>query len=147
MEEFPRDSAVEFCYRLAMRFFRRHQFVLLFLAVLVFSCVMVLKQFMANQNAHFELREDFILLQQRGEEQACEQLYQALIESLPATDEKVLLDDLERTTLLIDPKTRDLNNFVWKYQVSVKKELERRSEQRLSRALKRADKVSAAVVP
>ncbi len=123
-----------------MQFFRRHQYLLMFLAVLVLSCVLVLKQFTANQNAHFELREDFILLHQRGEAKASEQLYQELIERLPKVDEKGLLDDLQRTSQLVDSKSPDINNFLWKYHVSVKKELERRSEQRLSHALKRIGK-------
>src|ERR1035437_9956126 len=45
-----------------MRFLRRHQYLLCFLGVLAFSCVMVLHQLMANQSAHIELRDDFLLL-------------------------------------------------------------------------------------
>ena len=121
-----------------MQFLRRHQFLLCFLGVLVFSCVLVLRQFLANQSAHVELREDFLLLHERGEAKACDALYQQLIQALARLDEKSLVDDLQRTRLLIDPKTPDKEDLVWKYYVSVKNELQRRSEQRLARVLGRS---------
>ncbi len=121
-----------------MQFLRRHQYLLCFLGVLVFSCVMILRQFQANQSAHVELREDFLLLHERGEAKACDALYQQLIQALASLDEKSLVDDLQRTRLLIDPKTPDKENLVWKYYVSVKNELQRRSEQRLVRVLGRS---------
>ena len=124
-----------------MRFLRRHQCLLFFLAVLAFSCVMVLKQYIANQSAHVDFREDFILLHDRGEAKACERLYQGLIEQLPGLSDRSLLDDLQRTSLLVDPKSRDLDNLVWKYHVSVKNELQQRAKQHLGRALQRADKL------
>ncbi|MBI3853897.1 MAG: hypothetical protein HY298_27035 [Verrucomicrobia bacterium] len=123
-----------------MRFLRRNQYLLCFLAVLVFSCVMVLRQLMANQSAHVEMREDFLLLHDRGEAKASERLYQLLIQQLPDLSDKSLVDDLQRTSLLVDLKTPDLQNLVWKYGVSVKRELQKRSERRLSRALERAEK-------
>lgn len=119
-----------------MRFLRRHQYLLLFLGVLVFSSVMVIRQFLANQSAHVELREDFLLLCERGETKVSDELYQALIQALASLDEKSLVDDLQRTRLLVDPQTPDKNNLVWKYYVSVKNELRRRSEQRLARILR-----------
>jgi dihydropteroate synthase len=122
-----------------MRFLRRHQYLLCFLGVLVFSCVMVLRQFLANQSAHAELREDFILLHERGEANACEALYQELIQALAGQSEQSLVEDLERTSLLVDPKSPDVANPVWKYHVSVKNELQKRSEQRLARVLKGAE--------
>ncbi len=122
-----------------MRFLRRHQYLLCFLGVLVFSSVMILRQFLANQSAHVELREDFLLLQERGEEKACDALYQQLIQDLATLDERSLVDDLQRTRLLIDPQAPDKNNPVWKYYVSVKNELRRRSEQRLARILARPE--------
>jgi hypothetical protein len=123
-----------------MRFLRRNEYLLLFLAVLVLSCVMVVRQYLANQSAHVELREDFILLQERNQPQACARLYQMLIQQLPGLSEKALVDDLQRTAMLVDPKTPQLDNLVWKYYVSVKKELEQRSDHRLARALERAGK-------
>ena len=123
-----------------MRFLRRNQYLLCFLGVLVLSCVMVLRQFMVNQSAHVQRREDFILLHDRAETKACERLYQLLIQELPDLSERSLVDDLERTSLLVDPKTPDLDNLVWKYYVSVKNELRTRAERRVARALERAEK-------
>lgn len=122
-----------------MQFLRRHQYLLCFLGVLVFSSVMVLRQFLANQSAHAELREDFLLLHERGEAKACDALYQELIQALAKLDEKSLVDDLQRTRPLVDPNTRDVENLVWKYYVSVKRELQRRSEKRLARVLGRSN--------
>jgi hypothetical protein len=123
-----------------MRFLHRYQYLLCFLAVLVLGCVLVLRQHIANQSAHLELREDFILLREKGEAGACDGLYQQLVQELAGLDEKSLVDDLQRTSLLVDPKTPDVANPVWKYHVSVKKELQKRSEQRLARILSRADR-------
>jgi len=121
-----------------MRFLRKHQYVLCFLAVLVLSSVMVVRQFVANQSAHVELREDFIFLHERAETKPQERLYQMLIQQLPALNEKALVEDLQRTSMLVDQKTPQLDNLIWKYQVSVKNELQKRADRRLSRALEHA---------
>src|SRR6185437_8547134 len=99
-----------------MHFLRRHQYLFCFLGVLFFSCVMVIRQFEKNQARHVELREDFILLHDRGETKSEERLYH----------------------MLIDPKAPQLDNLIWKYEVSVKNELQKRSEQRLARAREEA---------
>jgi len=122
-----------------MRFLRRNQYLLCTLAVLIFSCVMVLRQFLANQSAHVELREDFILLHERGQSQVCEHFYERLIRELPDLSDRTLVEDLQRTTLLVDPKVPDLDNPVWKYHASVKRELQKRSEERL-KAMEHAQK-------
>src|SRR5512136_1484141 len=96
----PLPAARRWRKRTAMRFLRRHQYLLCFVGVLVFSCVMVVHQFLANQSAHVELREDFLLLHERGEAKACDALYQQLIEALVSLDEKSLVDDFQRTRLL-----------------------------------------------
>jgi hypothetical protein len=101
---------------------------------------MVVKQFLANQSAHVELREDFLLLQERGEIKTSERLYQLLIQQLPDLNDKALTDDLERTAMAVDVKTPNLDNLVWKYHVSVKNELQKRSERRLARALGHAER-------
>ena len=84
------------------------------------------------------MREDFILLHDRNETKASERLYQLLVQQLPSLSEKSLVDDLERSAMLIDPKTPAPDNLVWKYYVSVNNELEKRSQQRLARARERA---------
>ena len=125
-------------YNKLMRFLRQNQYVLCFLAVLFFSSVMVVRQFIANQSAHVELREDFIFLHERAETKPQERLYQMLIQQLPALNEKALVEDLQRTSMLVDQKTPQLDNLIWKYQVSVKNELQKRADRRLARALEHA---------
>src|SRR5437870_6525618 len=124
-----------------MRFLRQNQYLLVFLGVLVFSSVMVVRQFIANQSAHIDRREDFILLHDRGENKACAWLYQRLIQELPGLSDQSLMDDVVRTSLLVDPKKPDLENLVWKYSVSVNKEFQRRAEARLSRIIAKAEKL------
>ena len=123
-----------------MRFLRRNQYLLCFAAVLVFASVMVLRQFMANEAAHVQMREDFLLLQERGETKASERFYQLLIQQLPGLGDNILVDDLERTAMFVDPKTPESKSLIWKYHVSVRNELQKRSERRLAGALEEAQK-------
>jgi len=123
-----------------VRFLRRNQYLLCTLAVLAFSCVMVLRQFQANDAAHVALREDFILLHERGQIQSCQHLYEALIRQLPDLSDRTLVEDLERSAMLVDPRNPapDPDNPVWKYYVSLKRELQTRAEPRL-RALEHTE--------
>ena len=93
---------------------------------------------MANQSAHVELREDFILLHERGETKGEERIYQLLIQELPGLNDKALVDDLQRAAMLMDSKAPQPENLIWKYQMSVKNELQKRSEQHLARARQHA---------
>ena len=119
-----------------MRFLRQYRFVLLFLALLVFCSVMVLRQLRAKESKHIELREAFILLHTRRETNAAERLYQKLLLALPKLSQKELVDDFQRTLLLIDPdpNTQQTNNLIWKYHWTVSNELERREASILKRA-------------
>lgn len=121
-----------------MSFLRRNRFQLLFIAVLILASVMVLRQFMANQSAHFERREDFILLQEMEKQQPAERMYQILIQELPHLNEAALVSDLERMGLIVQSSGTNHEDLIWKYYVSVKNELRKRSEQRLASALKEA---------
>ena len=121
-----------------MQFLRRHQYLLCFLAVLVLACVMVIRQFEANQSAHIERREDFIFLAQHGRE--ADHLYQVLVQELPDQNEKSLVEDLERTALLVNTNGLDPEgDLIMKYHLAIKKTLEQKSEQRLGGALNRAE--------
>ena len=122
-----------------MHFLRQHRFMLLFFALLVFCSVMVLKQFNANQSKHVELREAFILLHTRGYTNEAERLYQRLLREMPELPNKRLIDDFQRTLLLVDPYTQQTNNLIWKYHWTVSNELDRRSESTLVRARKLAE--------
>jgi hypothetical protein len=124
-----------------MRFLRRHQFLLCFLAVLVFSSIMVVRQFLANQSKHAEMREDFILLNERGDKESAEWLYERLIQQFPDLNEASLVQDLMRTSPLVTPlMAEEMDSLLWKYNVSVKNELKHRSESRVGRALERVGK-------
>lgn len=122
-----------------MHFLRRHQYLLCFLAVLVLSCFMVVRQFVANQSAHIRLREDFILLNDSHRARSAAQLYQVLIQQLPGLGEKALVADLERMSTVVDPRhPASTRNLEWKYYVSVKNELRKRAQSHLARALRQA---------
>src|SRR5688572_10709606 len=118
-----------------MQFLRRNRFALLTVAILIFSSVMVVRQYLANQPTHTRHVEDFLLLHQRGEEKPCTHLYQLLVQQLPHLDDRALVQDLRRTAMIVDPKTPQLDNLIWKYHVSVNNELKQRSEKRLAAVL------------
>jgi len=119
-----------------MHFLRKHQFFLLFLALLVFCSLMVVRQFDVNRSRHVELREAFILLQARGYTNQAERLFQRLLREVPEQPDRVLLDDFQRTMMLVDPALKRPQNLIWTYHWTVSNELERRSESSLQHALK-----------
>ena len=121
-----------------MRFLRRYQSLLLAVAVLLFCSVMVVRQYILNESAHVELREDFLLLYERGNVKDTERLYQLLVQDLPSLSTRCLVEDLQRTAMLINPAKLQPENFIWKYHQCVKNEMFGRSERRAAHALKRA---------
>ncbi|MGI8967290.1 MAG: hypothetical protein ACR2H1_14560 [Limisphaerales bacterium] len=121
-----------------MRYFRRNRFLLIFLALLVFCSVMVIRQFRANQARHVELREAFILLYTKGYKRESERIYQRLLKEIDHLPNQRLMDDFQRTLLLVDPTLEQPENLIWKYHWTVSNELEKRSESTLMRALKLA---------
>jgi hypothetical protein len=122
-----------------MRFLREHRFALLFLGLLVLCSVMVIRQLQVRQGRHVELREAFILLHTRGYTNQANRLYTRLLRELPTLSNKFLLDDFQRTLLLVDPGAHQPENLIWKYHWTVSNELERRSESSLVKALKLAE--------
>ena len=119
-----------------MRFLKRHRFALLFMAFLVLCSILVQWQFLQNQSAHVRMREDFILLHQRGHTKPTERLYQLLIQDLPDESDSSLIDDFQRTNMLIETNKPQPASLLWKYHVSVGNELNRRAEKRLAQILK-----------
>ena len=99
---------------------------------------MVLRQISLNQAAHVELREDFLLLHERGNATETERLYQMLVQDLPSLDTRSLIEDLQRTAMLTNSEKPEPESFVWKYHQCVKNEMFRRSRDRAAHALKRA---------
>jgi hypothetical protein len=118
-----------------MQFLRRNRYALLTVAILIFSTVLVIQQYLSNESAHTRQVEDFLLLHERGEKAPCAHLYQTLVQELPHLNNRALVQDLLRTALEVDPKTPQLDNLVWKYHVSVRNELRHRSEKRLATEL------------
>jgi hypothetical protein len=121
-----------------MRILKRHQLFLAFVVVLLFCSVMVIRQFLVNQWKHVDLREDFILLHDEGHPRADARLYQMLIQELPSLPDRALIADEQRLTLLFLPQKPPAEDLLWKYYVSVQNELQRRTTQRVARALKLA---------
>ena len=121
-----------------MRFFRHYRYVLGFLALLVFCSIMVIRGLQARQSKHVEIREAMILLHTKGYTNEARMLYDRLLTDSQELPNKVLLEDFQRTLLLVDPAPKQPSNPIWKYHWVVSKELEKRSESTLERALRLA---------
>ena len=122
-----------------MRFLRQYRFALLFLLLLVFCSIMVIRQFSFKQSHHVEVREAFILLYTRGYTNEANRLYQRLLRESSDLPNRQLSDDFQRTLQVVDPSAKQPENLIWRYHWTVSNELERRSESTLQRALKLAD--------
>jgi hypothetical protein len=122
-----------------MRFFRGNRFALIFFVLLIFCSAMVVRQFMVNQSRHADLRECFILLYSKGYKPEAERLFKRLMRELDVLPNKALMEDYQRTLMLVDPATQQPGNLIWKYHWTVSNELEKRSESTLLRALKMAE--------
>jgi len=122
-----------------MRFFRGNRFALIFFVLLIFCSAMVVRQFMLNQSRHEELREGFILLYSKGYRPEAERLFKRLMRELDVLPNKALMEDYQRTLMLVDPVPQQPDNLIWKYHWTVSNELEKRSESTLLRALKMAE--------
>ena len=119
-----------------MRFLRRYRYFLIF-TVLLFACsLMVVRQFILNQSRHTELREAFILLHAKGHKNEAERLFQKLLAELEELSNGVVMQDYQRTLMLVDPATPQPDNLVWKYHWTVSQELEKRSESTLAKAMR-----------
>ena len=121
-----------------MRFVRQYKFILLFFVLLVFCVVMWQWQKDAKQSKHVELREAFILLHTRNYTNEAQNLFNKLVLEIPKytkkLSEQALLDDFQRTLLLVDPYSNQTNNLIWKYHWILSNELDKRSVDLLERA-------------
>ena len=126
-----------------MLFLRQQKFALIFLLVLAFCSIMVVRQLMQRYDArhtrHTELREAMILLQTGGYTNEAARLYWRLFNELETIPNKQLVEDWQRTVTLVDPGANHPSNSVWRYYWTVRKEMERRSEDIILRARKLAD--------
>lgn len=120
-----------------MQFLKRHRFFLLCLAVLMLASVLVIREYLAAENAHFNLREDFIVLFEKGKIPEAEHMYQHLVEQLAGASDKALVDDLQRTAMLLQGTEENKSSLIYKYHWAVRQYLDKRSEKRLAAAEKR----------
>src|SRR5436309_171560 len=97
----------------SVRFFRSNRFALIFFVLLIFCSAMVVRQFMANQSRHVEMRENFIVLYSKGYPEKAEQLYKRLLRELEGLPNKALMDDCQRTFMLAYPAQQP-DNLIWK---------------------------------
>ena len=119
-----------------MRFLRRYRYFLIFTVLLLACSLMVVRQFILNQSRHIELREAFILLHAKGHKNEAQRLFQKLLAELEDLSNGVVMQDYQRTLMLVDPATPQPDNLVWKYHWTVSQELEKRSESTLAKAVK-----------
>ena len=122
-----------------MLFLRQHKFALLFLLVLVICSIMVIRQIDARNDQHVELREAMILLQTGGYTNEATRIYWRLYRDLEKLSDKQLLEDWQRTVILVDSDANQPSNSVWRYYWTVRNQMERRSEGIIERARKLAD--------
>jgi len=113
--------------------------MLLFMLLLVAASIIIVQQIHAKQSRHAEIREAFILLNTRGYTNQANRLYQKLLLDLQNLSNKQLVDDFQRTLLLVDPSAHQPSNLLWKYHWTVSNEMDHRAESSLMRALKLAD--------
>ncbi|HXI50648.1 MAG TPA: hypothetical protein VNM37_20065 [Candidatus Dormibacteraeota bacterium] len=121
-----------------MHFLRQHKFVLSFLALLVFCSVMVIRRLDARKTRHVELREALILLQTGGYTNESDRLYLRLLNDVDRLSNRELIEDWQRTVVMVDPSSLQLSNAVWRYYWSVRKEMEHRGLDSIQRARKLA---------
>jgi hypothetical protein len=114
--------------------------MLLVMLLLLAGSIVIVQQLHAKQTRHADIREAFILLHTRGYTNQANHLYQKLLNDLQNLSNKQLVDDFQRTLLLVDPAaTNQFSNILWKYHWTVSNEMDRRAEGSLMRALKLAE--------
>ena len=121
-----------------MQFLRRHRSPVVFLALLVFSGAMVVRQFAANKSEHVALRERFIDLYNKGYRPDADQLLKRLLRDLEGLPNKALMRDYDHTMMLVNPTVKQPDNLIWRYYWTVSNEIEKRSVSTLVRAPKPA---------
>jgi hypothetical protein len=78
------------------------------------------------------------LLYSKGYRPEAERLYNRLMLDLEDLSDKSLMEDYQRTLMLVDPLAQQRDNPVWRYHWTLSNELEKRSVGALKRALKLA---------
>jgi len=107
--------------------------------LLLIGSILVIRKLHARQSRHVEIREAFILLHTRGYTNEANRLYERLLQDLQTLSNKQIMDDFQRTLLLVDPSANQPRNVLWKYHWTVSNEMDKRSESTLTRARKLAE--------
>ena len=127
-----------------MRFLRQYRFIVVFFLLLIFCTVMWVRQMNLRESKHVEMREAFILLFMRNYTNEARHLFDKLVMEVPkytgTLSDKEVLDDFQRTLLLVDPYSNQTNNLIWRYHWMLSEELDKRSVDLLERAHKLAGK-------
>src|SRR5690348_12068908 len=127
-----------------MRLLRQYRFIVVFFLLLIFCTVMWVRQINLKQSKHVEAREAFILLYMRNYTNEARHLFDKLVAGVPKytgeLSDKEVLDDFQRTLLLVDPYSNQTNNLIWRYHWMLSEELDKRSVDLLERAHKLAGK-------
>lgn len=125
--------------RETMKLFRRFRYPLLFLAVLLFCSVMIVRQFRNNQSKHAERREAFILLFVKGYRTEADQLYRKLLAEVPTLSNRQLVEDFQRTLQVVNAvEKNESGNLIYNYHWEVSKQMEIRAADILDRAKRMA---------
>ena len=95
-----------------MNLFRRFRYPLLFLAVLLFCSVMIVRQFQSAVSRHVERREAFILLFVKGYRTEAQRLYERLLSEVPTMSNTQLMDDFQRTLQVAVLNGRDIGEIL-----------------------------------
>jgi hypothetical protein len=123
----------------AMKLFRRFRYPLLFLVVLLFCSVMIVRQFQRNVSKHVERREAFILLFVKGYRTEAFRLYERLLAEVPEMTNAQLLDDFQRTLQVVNAVDKGgSGNLIYNYHWEVSKQMEIRAVDIVERAKKLA---------
>lgn len=77
-----------------------------------------------------------ILLQTGGYTNQADKLYLKLLTDIDHLSDRELIEDWQRTVILVDPGSHQPSNSVWRYYWTVRNAMERRSESIIQRALK-----------
>jgi len=125
-------------YTSPMRLLRQYKFTLLFLGVLAFCSVMVIRQIRLRPGKHVELREAMILMQTGGYTNEAIRLYFRLARDVEKLSNRQLVEDWQRSVVLVDPSVHQPSNTIYLYYWDVRKEMERRGEGHIERARKLA---------
>jgi|ERR1041385_4423766 hypothetical protein len=111
---------------------RREKILLLAtVAVVVLCAVMTVRQVVANQSRHAEVREAFILAHGKGDSTDAQRLYDRLKYDMPEEPTRHLIDDLERTTVITPTNQSASSNLLVRYHLSVQHEVQKRVEKYL----------------